>query len=114
VNIQKREMHGLEVLLGYNHPILGGISPVEFFPFCEKLGIIDEVTEWVMKEAFKQQKEWELNGYGEMINISQTTVEKPSFLQVVQFYLKQFKVYPDSIELSLQRMHFCIILKHLS
>jgi diguanylate cyclase (GGDEF)-like protein/PAS domain S-box-containing protein len=104
VNIQKKKMHGLEVLLRYTHPVLGEISPVEFIPLCEKLSIIDEVTEWVMQESFKQQKEWEARGYGQIhisINISPTTIEKPSFLQTVQYYLKQFKVNPESIEFEL-------------
>jgi diguanylate cyclase (GGDEF)-like protein/PAS domain S-box-containing protein len=104
VNIQKGKMHGLEVLLRYTHPVLGEISPAEFIPLCEKLSIIDDVTEWVMRESFKQQKDWERNGYGQIhisINISPTTIEKPSFLQTVQYYLKQFKVNPESIEFEL-------------
>jgi diguanylate cyclase (GGDEF)-like protein/PAS domain S-box-containing protein len=104
VNIQKGKMHGLEVLLRYTHPLLGEISPAEFIPLCEKLSIIDDVTEWVMKESFKQQKDWERHGFGQIhisINISPTTIEKPSFLQSVQYYLKQYKVNPESIEFEL-------------
>jgi diguanylate cyclase (GGDEF)-like protein/PAS domain S-box-containing protein len=104
MDIQNNTLAGLEVLLRYTHPKIGLVSPVEFIPMCEKLGLIDEVTEWVMSVAFKQQKEWKESGYGEIpiaINISPTTLENNSFLQTVQYYLDQFDTNPESIEFEL-------------
>jgi diguanylate cyclase (GGDEF)-like protein/PAS domain S-box-containing protein len=104
MDIQKNKLAGLEVLLRYTHPKMGMVSPLEFIPICEKIGIIDEVTEWVMKEAFIQQKEWKELGYGEIpisINISPTTLENVSFLQTVQAYLDRFGTNPAAIEFEL-------------
>jgi diguanylate cyclase (GGDEF)-like protein/PAS domain S-box-containing protein len=104
IDIQENRLAGLEVLLRYTHPKIGMVSPGEFIPMCEKLGIIDEVTEWVMYEAFTQQKEWKESGYGEIsmaINISPTTLENNNFLQTVQYHLNQFKTNPETIEFEL-------------
>lgn len=103
VNIAENKMAGAEVLLRFTHPVLGPVSPVEFIPLCEKIGIIDEVTYWVMREAFKQQKEWEAQGYPVplAINISPATLEKKSFLNNARDILREFGTDPHMIEFEL-------------
>jgi diguanylate cyclase (GGDEF)-like protein/PAS domain S-box-containing protein len=116
MDIQENKLAGLEVLLRYTHPKIGMVSPVEFIPMCEKIGIIDEVTEWVMSGAFKQQKEWKESGYGEIpmaINISPTTLENKSFLQTVQYYLEKFETNPATIEFELTEDAFMHNMKYV-
>ena len=49
-NIDKK-LHGAEALLRMNDDKLGLIYPDEFIPIAEKLGIIDHIDEFVLKEV---------------------------------------------------------------
>ncbi|MED3625251.1 EAL domain-containing protein [Neobacillus thermocopriae] len=116
VDIQENQLAGFEVLLRYTHPTIGMVSPSEFIPICEKIGIIHEVTEWVLKEVLKQQKKWKDTGFGEIpiaINISPTTLENPSFLHIVQSLMKQFETNPTSIEFEITEDAFMHNMNHV-
>ncbi|WP_214892683.1 EAL domain-containing protein [Exiguobacterium sp. H66] len=47
-----------EVLIRWNHPKLGFISPAEFIPIAEKYSLIHRLTEWVLKETVHQMELW--------------------------------------------------------
>ncbi|WP_044895004.1 PAS domain S-box protein [Bacillus alveayuensis] len=76
------KLTGAEALLRYTHPTLGAISPMEFIPICERLNIIDEVTEWVLQEAAGQLKEWKEKGLHirMAVNISPLNLENKTFI----------------------------------
>lgn len=54
---------GVEALVRWNHPKRGLISPDEFIPLAERTGLIVPITDWVVKAALMQTKEWRLAGY---------------------------------------------------
>lgn len=47
-----------EALLRWHHPERGGISPVEFIPIAEETGLINEIGDWVFREAAQMAKRW--------------------------------------------------------
>jgi len=49
---------GAEVLLRWNSPVLGAISPAEFIPIAEQSGLILSIGEWVLETACQQVKQW--------------------------------------------------------
>lgn len=49
---------GVESLLRWRHPVRGLVSPVQFIPLLEEMGLIHEVGAWVMGEACRQAKVW--------------------------------------------------------
>lgn len=117
IDIQQEKMFGAEVLLRYNHPSLGPVSPAEFIPICEKLGIIGKVTEWVMRESIKQQIIWLEKGIGKLhlaINISPTIIEKKSFLNSVKNCIKEFQADPTMLEFELVEYTFLENLETIS
>lgn len=58
VDIQSREIIGVEALLRWRHPELGVVSPIKFIPLLERTGLIMPVGEWVIKESCRQGKLW--------------------------------------------------------
>jgi diguanylate cyclase (GGDEF)-like protein len=47
-----------EALLRWNHPTLGMVTPLEFIPIAESIGMIEPMTQWVINKACKAASEW--------------------------------------------------------
>ena len=47
-----------EALLRWFHPELGIVEPAEFIPLAEESGLINEIGDWVFKEAAAWSKRW--------------------------------------------------------
>ena len=70
-----------EVLLRWNHPVLGHVSPAEFIPIAESSGWINELGDWVLVEATRQLALWRsgaLPDFGLAINKSPMQVARPA------------------------------------
>ena len=44
-------MAGFEALIRWNHPLAGVLGPAAFIPLAEKVGLIGQITEWVINES---------------------------------------------------------------
>lgn len=53
-----RKTLGAEALLRWKHPTLGFVSPAEFIPLAEDIGLIDKIGNFVLCEAARQGAEW--------------------------------------------------------
>jgi diguanylate cyclase (GGDEF)-like protein len=57
-NLQQRRITGCEALLRWNHPVRGEVSPTQFIPLAESMGIIQDIGEWVINEALRTATKW--------------------------------------------------------
>jgi diguanylate cyclase (GGDEF)-like protein/PAS domain S-box-containing protein len=48
----------VEALLRWNHPERGLLSPMQFLSLAEETGLIVTLSEWVLREACRQTKQW--------------------------------------------------------
>ncbi|WP_126445285.1 EAL domain-containing protein [Sulfuricystis multivorans] len=58
VDLHSGRICGYEALLRWQHPQLGAISPTQFVPLAEEIGLIDRIGTWVLRQACQQNKIW--------------------------------------------------------
>ena len=58
VDATSEEVTGFEALVRWNHPDRGPISPAEFIPLAEEIGLINEIGEWVLRTACAEAAKW--------------------------------------------------------
>ncbi|MFQ5524123.1 MAG: putative bifunctional diguanylate cyclase/phosphodiesterase [Acidimicrobiia bacterium] len=64
VTISTREVLGFEALLRWERQDGQVLSPESFTSLAEEMGLIKSIDLWVMREACRQLREWDREGYG--------------------------------------------------
>src|SRR5439155_10876988 len=59
VSLAEGQLCGFEALLRWHHPERGVVSPDEFIPLAEEIGLIDSIGNWVLEEACRQICAWD-------------------------------------------------------
>jgi len=98
------EIVGAEVLIRWNHPQLGPVSPAKFIPIAEETGLIVPIGEWVLREACRQHIAWKKLGLPPIriaINISAVQFRQKDFHQLVQKIIRETGLSPECLELEL-------------
>ncbi|MBU8877421.1 EAL domain-containing protein [Bacillus sp. FJAT-29790] len=104
IHLDTGEIFGSEALIRWNHPKLGIVSPAEFIPLAEETGLIQEIGNWVLMTACKQNKKWQSLGYGNLsisVNVSAHQFQQPDFLKEVKRALTESKLEPQYLTLEL-------------
>lgn len=92
VSVQSAEISACEALLRWRHPKRGAISPAEFIPLAEQTGLIQSITQWVLREACAQNKAWQAAGFppaGISVNVSSRDFKRKGFIESVQQILDE-------------------------
>lgn len=70
INCETKKVIGVEALLRWVSADGSLIVPDVFIPLAEESGLIKELSEWVIKEAIKQQAVWEKEGINIHISVN--------------------------------------------
>lgn len=104
IQLDNKQLIGVEVLLRWQHPQLGNISPSTFIPIAEDTGLIIPIGKWVLKQACLQQLNWiqqQLPALRVAVNISAIQFNQPGFCDMVREIIAETQIDPQYLELEL-------------
>ncbi len=83
-----------ESLARWEHPELGTLSPVLFAPLAERLGLMGELTDLMLKLSLAQHRRWAADGWSIPIsvNVGPESVTKPGFPAYIAELLREEQV----------------------
>ncbi len=102
---EHKKIIAAEVLLRWNHPELGSVSPTQFIPIAEKNNQIIKIGQWVLQQACAQIKVWEthpeLSKIKLSVNISAKQFLYINFIQELREILLATGINPNALKLEL-------------
>src|ERR1700748_3716253 len=105
VNIAADRISGFESLLRWRHPEKGMISPADFIPVAEDIGLIVAMGEWVLREACAEAAKWPA-GIKIAVNLSPVQFRSRNLVQMVISALAQSGLAPTRLELEITESLF--------
>ncbi len=96
--IEGRRLIGFEALLRWQHPQRGAVSPAEFIPLAEDLGLIVPLGEWALRSACKAAAAWPLP-LSISVNISPLQFRDPHIVATIVSALSASGLDPMRLEL---------------
>ena len=100
IDLETGELVGFEMLARWKSPALGLVSPDVFIPIAEEIGVIAELSEKLMIQAFADAKEWDPN-LTLSVNISPVQMRDPWFSQKLLKLLVECKFPPNRLEIEI-------------
>ncbi|HET7314748.1 putative bifunctional diguanylate cyclase/phosphodiesterase [Salinisphaera sp.] len=106
----ENKLHGAEALIRWHHPERGAVPPNVFIPVAEEIGVIRDISRWVMSEACAQLQVWReqfpehdlhLN-----INISATDLKYARFVAELQEVLQATGFPADRLQIEMTESVF--------
>jgi diguanylate cyclase (GGDEF)-like protein/PAS domain S-box-containing protein len=82
VDIAADRISGFESLLRWKHPEKGMISPADFIPVAEDIGLIVALGEWVLREACSEAVKWPVD-VKVAVNLSPVQFRSRNLVQTV-------------------------------
>jgi diguanylate cyclase len=103
VHTADRRHHGAEVLLRWQHPERGAVSPAEFIPLAEATGQIVRIGDWVLEQSCRYLSAWDRAGLDPgflAINISRIQFRK-RFSKRLAELMSSYDIAPKKLELEI-------------
>ena len=97
------EVHSVEALLRWDHPIRGLVPPDEFIPVAQQTGVIKPLTLYVIDAALRQCRAWQDDGLrlAIAVNLSARNLLDVDFPTQVAGLLDRWDVEPGLLEFEL-------------
>ncbi len=97
-------LEAAEALVRWRHPELGLVAPAQFIPLAEETGLIIPLGEFVLREACRQARQWQLEGLAEIrvsVNLSVKQLRQGNFVSLVRQVLEETGLPATMLELEL-------------
>lgn len=101
---------GAELLMRWQHPVRGWVSPAVFIPIAEATGVILALGRWVIESACQTLAHWSrdprLAGVSLSVNVSVRQFSDPEFLPQVLAVLERTQVAPGRLKVEVTESLF--------
>ncbi|MCX7568680.1 EAL domain-containing protein [Tumebacillus sp. DT12] len=104
VDLATGKMVGMEALVRWEHPTKGQIPPYVFIPLAEEIGMIGPIGEWVLREACRQNKQWQDQGLPALcvaVNLSVSQFQYGNIVEQVKAALADTGLDAEWLELEI-------------
>jgi diguanylate cyclase (GGDEF)-like protein len=105
LNLQSQDFTGFEALLRWRHPTRGMVSPGEFIPVAEEMGLISSIGEWVIRTAFAEAARWP-SGLRVAVNVSSSQFRRGNLVSVIMNALATTGLAHDRVEIEITESLF--------
>jgi diguanylate cyclase (GGDEF)-like protein len=100
VNLKTGGISSCEALLRWPHPERGMISPAEFIPIAEEMGLIVEIGHWVLRRACRDCAQWPA-GVHVAVNLSPIQFRHGNVMRAITEALAASGLAPQRLEIEI-------------
>ena len=99
IDLNTGERVGLEALVRWQHPTRGLLPPLEFVPAAEQSGLIEPLTDWVLRQALRDREDWLAVGetWPVSVNVSARSIGSTSFVPRIRDLLTEADADPSGL-----------------
>ena len=92
---------GVEALIRWDRPGVGVVSPADFLPLIERLGLGRSLDLWVLRRALVECRAWREAGYAihVSVNVGRDFAQDPALVSVVEATLAEEKMPAEALQL---------------
>jgi diguanylate cyclase (GGDEF)-like protein/PAS domain S-box-containing protein len=106
VSLPTGKVIGFEALVRWYHPQRGVIQPGDFLPVAEETGLIVPIGRWVLREACRQLREWQLQYPADpaltvSVNLSVKQFIQPDLADQISLYVTAAGLLPGSLRVEI-------------
>ncbi|MES9900252.1 MAG: EAL domain-containing protein [Sedimenticola sp.] len=106
ISLKENCVIGFEALLRWHHPDSGMVSPEIFIPIAEDTGSISRIGAWVLAQACRQTRDWNLSYKPEKpftiaVNLSSRQVIKNDISEEISNILSRTRLEPSLLHVEL-------------
>ena len=107
VDLETGKLVGFEMLARWESPEMGLVGPDIFIPIAEEIGVISEMSERLMAQAFEDAKKWD-SELTLSVNISPVQMRDPWFAQKLLKLLVQHNFPANRLDIEITET--CLVL----
>jgi diguanylate cyclase (GGDEF)-like protein/PAS domain S-box-containing protein len=100
LDLASSEVTGCEALLRWRHPERGMVSPAEFIPVAEDIGLINELGDWVLQTACAEAAGWPSH-IRLAVNVSPIQLKSQTLALRIMGALAASELPPDRLEIEI-------------
>jgi len=106
VSLENGTIKAFEALVRWQHPRRGLVSPVDFIPIAEETGMILPIGDWVLREACRQTRAWQIKVPHAQevqisVNLAAKEVAKPGLVAAIEQALGNTGLDPRHLKLEI-------------
>lgn len=98
LDIKTRKVVTCEALARWTHPEFGPIAPATFIPLAEEMGIISDITAWVVENAARECRGWS-SPVGVGVNVSARDFRGTDLPALIERALERSGLAPGRLEI---------------